>query len=553
MTDVLLNPTFPEDELQKIKKQTISGLQANKEDPDAIASNVAQVLRYGNHPYGELTTEETVSNIEVEIIQNYYNTYFKPNISYLAIVGDINLNEAEELAKEYFAKWEKGEVPEHNYEKPKVPENSYVALVDRSQAVQSVISLTYPVNLKPGAPDVIPARVMNTILGGGFSSNLMQNLRETHGFTYGVRSSLRSNREIGSFSASASVRNDVTDSSIVEFLHELNKIRTEKVSDEQLRSIKNYISGGFARSLESPQTIANFALNIERYGLPKNYYADYLKNIDAVTVEDVKNMAEKYITPENAYILVVGKASEVSDKLKQFGEIINYDIYGKEYDPAKTTIPEGITAASVIDSYLTALGGKEALQKINDIKMEMKAEAMGQEMIFSTVRKLPNKLLLEVKMGPSIVNKVISDGKKISALQMGQPVPMDEIREKDQLIESHLFPELMFDELEVKTELLSIENIDGRDAYAVEVTFPTGTKLTAYFDTESGLKVRSSKTLEGPQGSFSQTTDFKDYKSVKGVKFAHTIIQFFGPQKITTEVTSLLVNSGVKDDLFKVE
>jgi len=234
-----------------------------------------------------------VQNIDRASVIGFYQTYFKPNIAYMAIVGDINRKEAQKLIKKYFGNWERGEVPKNIFKVPEAPSKTLVAMVDRPQSVQSIINVSYPVNLKPGSEDAIKARVMNTILGGGFSSNLMQNLREDHGFTYGARSSLSGDKLIGNFNASASVRNEVTDSSVVEFLYELNRIRTENVSEEQLKSIKNYITGGFARSLENPQTIANFAINIERYNLPKDYYANYLMNIEAVSVADVKEMAQK--------------------------------------------------------------------------------------------------------------------------------------------------------------------------------------------------------------------------------------------------------------------
>src|SRR5690606_16433314 len=162
MADVVLNPSFPDSELEKLKKQTISALAANKDDANAIAADVAQVLRYGkNHPYGEITTEETVANIDLAEIKKYYNTYYRPNNAYLAVVGDINQKEAEKLVKKYFSDWKKGDVPKAEYPMPKAPEETIIALVDRPNAVQSVINVTYPVALKPGHPDVVKSNVMN--------------------------------------------------------------------------------------------------------------------------------------------------------------------------------------------------------------------------------------------------------------------------------------------------------------------------------------------------------------------------------------------------------
>ena len=323
MTDVLYNPAFPEDEFEKIKKRTISNLQQQKDDPNAIAGNVLGVVLYGkDHPYGEISTEETLENITIEDCKNYYNTYFKPNSSYLVVVGDVSKKEAQKLVKKYFSKWEKGEVPKPTYSVPSQPEKTKVVLVDRPNAVQSLIRIAYPVQFKPGADDAIKASIMNGILGGGvFSNRLIQNIRETHGYTYSSFSALGSDKLVGRFISGASVRNEVTDSALYEFMYELKRIGDEPVDAEELSVTKNFQTGSFARGLESPQTIANYALNIERFGLADDYYQNYLTNLSTVSIEDVQSVAKKYIKPENAYIVIVGKASEIAPKLEKFGEI----------------------------------------------------------------------------------------------------------------------------------------------------------------------------------------------------------------------------------------
>ncbi len=192
-------------------------------------------LDYGlDHPYGEPMTEETVNNISLQMCEDYYNTYFHPNVAYLAIVGDIDKDEAQPLIEKYFGSWEKKDIPKFKYETPQPPSTRMVAIVDRPNAVQSVIHITYPVQLEKNSKDVIPVSVMNTILGGSFSSRLMQDLREKKAFTYGARSSIASDRLVGNFDASCQARNSVTDSSVTEFIAQMNKIRDEKVSEKEL-------------------------------------------------------------------------------------------------------------------------------------------------------------------------------------------------------------------------------------------------------------------------------------------------------------------------------
>ncbi len=556
MADVTLRPSFPADELEKIKTETISGLQANKDAPGAIASNVRGVLRYGkDHPYGELITEETVSRIDLEACKKYYETYFKPNIAYLAIVGDISMSRAKQLAENYFGNWQPAEVPKFQYQKPQPPQKTIVAMVDRPQSVQSTINITYPVELKRGHPDVLKSRVMNTILGGGgFSSYLMQNLRETQGYTYGAGSSLSSDRLIGSFNAAADVRNEVTDSAVVEFLYELRRIRNEPADEEHLQTIKNYITGSFGRSLESPSTIANFAINKDRYDLPEDYYSSYLKRIQEVTIEDVQEMAQKYIKPDNAYILVVGKASEVAEKLHQFGSVQYYDIYGEPYTPTTAEDLSGeIEVQQIIINYLEAIGGVENLNKVEDITQVMKASMQGLELEITSIRKVPNMSFETVKAGEMEFQKMVFNGTAGIEVVQGQPNPLDEKRVQESLVEARIFPEMSYEQLGVTLTLTGIEKVGGEESYVVEVALPSGKKSFSYFSKNTGLKLKESTTVDTPQGSITQSVEYQDYQEIDGIMFPQKASISMGPQKIEAEVASIEVNTGVSDDAFNVD
>jgi zinc protease len=555
MADVLLNPTFPVEEMEKIRKQTLSGLEAAKDNPDAISKNVSSVLLYGkNHPYGELTTEETVKNITIEDCKNYYNTYFKPNVGYLAIVGDITKADAEKLVKKHFGKWKKGKVPTHEYKIPEGPQKTKVALVDRGASVQSVVKIIYPVDLKPGHPDVIKSSVMNEILGGGASARLFQNLRETYGYTYGAYSSISSDKLVGNFSASANVRNEVTDSAIVQFIYELEKIATQKVTDKELNSVQNYLNGSFARSLESPQTVARFALSTERYKLPKDYYANYLKNLQAVTIEDVKNVASTYVRPGNAYILVVGKASEIADKLQQFGEVEYYDIYGNRYTPeAKGELPAGLNAEKVLADYIKAIGGEEKIRKVKDLKVVMGASIQGMDLEITNIMKSPDKLFSATTMGTMELMKLVRNGESLSITQQGRDIPMDDKAKKELFLTQSLFKEMDYKKNGIKTTLTGIEKVYGKDAYVIEIELPTGSKSLEYYDKESGLKIQEVKTMDTPMGQMTQATEFDDYKEVDGILYPHSITTPIGPQKLKATVKSVEINKGILDDIFEVK
>ena len=555
MTDVLYNPSFPQEELDKLKKQTLSGLAQAKEDPGSIAGNVRSALVYGkDHPYGELTTEETVEKITIEDCKAYYKKYFRPNIGYLAIVGDITPKEAKKLVKEYFSKWEQAEVEKIQYDMPKEPTTSYVALVDRPSSVQSVINVSYPIELKIGSPDVVKAKVLNQILGAGFSSRLMQNLREDKAFTYGARSSISSDRLVGSFDASASVRNEVTDSAVFEFLYELRSIVNEQVTEDELKAAKAAMMGSFGRSLESPQTVASFAINTAIYKLPSDYYSNYLKNLEAVTIEDVKQMAEKYIRPENAHIIVVGKGREVAAGLSKFGQVKYFDSYGNEYEPSpEALLPEGLTVDIVMENYANALGGQSNIAKIKNVEASYKADMMGRELLVKHFKTNDLKTRSSINMNGMPAMEMITNGENVKLSQMGQVAPLEDKDIEEQILSNGLFSEFVLIDRGATLKLRGIEKVNDKDNYMVEVTLPKGGTFTLYFDAETGLKTRYSKMLETPQGNFVQTVDFSDYKEVNGVKFPHVFFQTIGPQNIKMEALEISANVKIPADTFNVD
>jgi predicted Zn-dependent peptidase len=250
-SDVLLNSEFTQEEFEKSLTQNISGLANASDSPDAIAGNVNSVLNFGTaHTFGELMTEESLANINLDNCKDYYQTYFSPKGSYLAIVGDISIQEAKEITAQYLVNWKATEFVNATYKGVVAPTENKVSLINKAGAVQSIINITYPINLSPSSEDALKVKVMNNILGGGSSARLFRNLRENKAYTYGAYSSINLD-ELGSyFNASAKVRNEVTDSAIVEFFFEIDTLRTIKVSQEELQGVINNMSGKFAIALE---------------------------------------------------------------------------------------------------------------------------------------------------------------------------------------------------------------------------------------------------------------------------------------------------------------
>jgi len=552
--DVLLNPSFPIDELEKNKKQAISGLISSKTNPEFIATRVSQKLRNGNHPYGEIRTEETIENITKEHLVNYYNTYYKPNTSYLVIVGDIKLKQAKKDAEKYFGTWKKGEVAKHEYQFPNKNIGTRVALVHKENAVQSYIYISYPVNLKVGDKEALPAVLANDVLGSGvFSARLISNLREDKGYTYGAYSNLSRDPLVGNFNAYAQVGTDVTDDAVNQFIIEMNLMKNELVDNETLDLFKTVRTGSVARSLERPQTIARFAVNTMKYSLPSDYYQKYFEAIDAITNTEIQTVSQKYIDPNQAIIVVVGDKEKIAESLKKYsesGEIEMYDIYGNPVkEEVKKSIPEGVTAETVIEKYILAIGGRENLEKIQDVTMEATTSMNGMEIKQKTHKKTPNKYASIMSMNGNVMQQQAFNGERGIMKGFGgeKEILGDDL--ENLKVDATLNAELKYAELGVKLNLEAIESIEGKDAYKIKVVNPTGETTFEFFDLESGLRILSKQNIVVPQGEFTQMENFSDYREVEGILYPYTI-KISGIQNLVLKVDSISINNDLSDDLF---
>jgi zinc protease len=554
MSDVLLHPSFANEELEKLRKKTLSGMASDKTDPNTISSKITNIKKYGvDHPYGETMTEASVKAITRDDVVSYYNTYFRPNASYLIIVGDITVEQAKADANQYFAAWQKAAVPAHNYPTPKAPAANKVVFVPLAGAVQSVIDVTYPIDLKPGTQDAIVAGVLNNVLGGsGFQTRLMQNLREDKAYTYGAYSEIGADEVIGNFSAGASVRNEVTDSAIVQFLYEMDRLVKEPIADSTLQLVKNIMTGSFARSLERPQTIANFALNIERYKLPKDYYETYLQKLNAVTSADVLAMAKRVIRPQNAYITVVGNR-DIMDKLKVFsadGKLEVLDVEGNPFVDMKPA-PAGMTAADVLKNYINALGGEAALKSIQSYEHEGTMEMMGMQANTRDLMDVKGRRRTEITLPGMPLYKAIYNEGKGTIAEMGAGVRDQDAQELlDAKRECDLLAELHLDQYGIAAVLKGIETAAGQECYVVEMTASDGEKSTDYYSIASGLLVLQRKVSDVNGTSMLQETTYSDYVTASGVKYPSVKAVKAGDQSFVMKVSKATYNTPIAADQF---
>jgi zinc protease len=322
LRDVVLNPTFPQKEAERVKTQRIAAIRQLKADPGYMADTTFSSVVFGTHPYGNTISgnEKSVNRMRRGDFSKFHNAYFTPDNSFLVFAGDISPKEAEKYVSGSFAKWKgvckKSPLPPL----PELPRDGHVFIANKQGAVQSSLRVGHR-GIARSNPDYLKAFVMNTILGGYFSSRINMNLREAHGYTYGGRTDFDGRIIPGAFQASADVRNDVTAETIEEIVRELKRIRETLPSKDELTMVKNYLTGLFPIQLETPQQVAGRVIALELYDLPRNYYRDYRNNIGKVTPKDIREVARKYIDPDNLYVVLSGDARKIASKLKRFGRV----------------------------------------------------------------------------------------------------------------------------------------------------------------------------------------------------------------------------------------
>lgn len=544
MADGALNPVFTQAEFDKEKAKLIEGLKSNEKSVSAVAARVVDVLTYGkNHPAGEYVSEATLKNVTLADVQANYNTYFVPSNAYLIIVGDVKFSETKKMVEKFFGPWKKAIAPSITFSDPKDVPQTQINFIDMPNAVQSEVAAINVSNLKMTDPDYFAVLIANQILGGDFNSYINMNLREAHGWTYGARTSIYGDKRVSTFNASTQVRNAVTDSTVVEIFKEFKKIRTEKVTEEMLASVKAGYIGRFVMQIEKPQTVAGYALRIQTQSLPADFYENYIKNISAVTADDVLRVANKYFLENNSRVVIVGKAADVAPSLEKLKyPVLYFDKYGNPTakPELKKAIPAGVTVKSVLDNYIKAIGGLQAAQAVKTIAMTGSTTIPQAPSPLSFVSKTDSKgmLMVELAMGTMSIMKQVVNEKGAYVMQQGQKQILEGEMLNDMKAEATPFKELTLATKEGLT-LVNIEPINGKDAYAIK-----NGKTTLFYDVASGLKVAESIVMEQGGKSMTKTNSYSDYREVKGVKVPFNIIQNVGFD-IDIKMSDVKINEGV--------
>ena len=551
MADALRNPAFPAASFDKLKSQSITGLKSSERSAKAISQRVVNALAYGTkHPNGEFATEQSINSITLDDVKATYKKYITPSRGYLTFVGDIKPEAAKALATKAFGDWKGSPLTLPVLTKVNNPSKTEINVIDLPTAVQSEITVTNLVDLPMSNPDYHAVLLANQILGGGSDSKLFRNLREKHGFTYGAYSSTGAGRFQTMFQANAAVRNEKVDSAVVEFLKEIQNMRTVKVDKEELQNTKNLYNGNFALGLENPARTASFASNILINNLPKDFYRTYLQKINAVTPDDILRVSKKYFGHDDTRIVIVGKQEAFVPALTKLGFTVKaFDNYAAPVTAtAKSTAAVNKSAQEIISAYLTAIGGESELKKVTSLLQTGDFEVQGQK-LNATIRSMhPNLESTEISMNGTTVMKQVFNGTTGSQSQMGQKkdISGEELAEKK--TKQGIFEQLYYKDK--KIEVAGVAKVGTADAYKLLITGANGKKATEYYDVKSGLLLKEEKTAKVNGADITQIAEYSDYRKAGNVllpyKINQSVVTAMGNQDFAITIKDIKVNSEVK-------
>lgn len=330
VADVTRNPSFPANEVELIKQNTKESLRQQRAQPTFLATEMVSRVVFGKHPYSVVApTFESLEATTRDQVADFHRSMFLPNNAVLVAAGNIRPDNLLKRIEDLFGDWKPGELPKDDFPAPPVRTTRSVYLVDRPGSAQSNIVIAN-IGITRTSADYFPMLLMHTVLGANASSRLFMNLREAKGYTYGAYSSLDARRAAGTFRVSAEVRSVVTGDSLKEFFFELERIRDTAVSNAEMFDARSYLTGVFPLRLETQEGLIDQLVQIKMFGLPDNYLETYRDSIQAVTAEDVQQLARKYIKPDEAAIVVVGDGAAILEQVKPYSDTIElYNTAGK--------------------------------------------------------------------------------------------------------------------------------------------------------------------------------------------------------------------------------
>ena len=549
-TGVITSPAFDGEELAKYQSMAIEGLKASRQSPDFLAEQGVRKILYGNTPLGVMPTEELVSAVTVEDLQEYHAAYFSPKNAILAVVGNFEVDELRALLEKSLGSWDVTTLPDV----PSKPMNftgGRVVLIDRPTSVQSAIRVVGPGPL-PDEGDRTRMKIVGDILGGGtgLGNRLTSNLRETHGWTYSPYAYFTSNRYAGYYIAAADVRNEVTDSALTEMLSEIDGMSSSAVPDDELQLNIRSAAGTYIMSLANPNLTAMRVQQIAFYGMDRDYYDRLVDIYHTTGSEEVLELARKYFDPSDRSILIVGKASEVGESLKRFGEV---EVWNTMLEPEKSVDAADLEldAATIWGRFLDAMGGADALRTVRTMESEGKIAlaANGQEFpgTYFGVSAYPKDeyFRLSLNVNGQVMNLLeqVVTAEGAVQYQMGTEVPFTPGLIDSIVRTTHIMGEAWHDELGATLELKGLKSTQDGDVYEIVVHIPGASSSTYLIDAETFLSVR--RQFEGMEIRYDAWKEIGD-----GIRQPSSMTYIMEGQEITVEDMKYTINGEIDRTLF---
>ncbi|MCX8054855.1 MAG: insulinase family protein [Ignavibacteria bacterium] len=545
--NVVVKPTFPKDELEKLTEQMIAGLQYEKSQPEQIGQTLARKVIYGDsHPYALKANENSLQKISVKEVQNFYNTYFIPNNATLAVIGDVSEKEIIPALEKAFADWKQGNAPKINIPEPK-PQPLGIYFVQRPASEQTTLIVTnLAVPYKHN--DYITLDLASKIIGSGFGGRLFRTLREKYSFTYTPWGYLTTSKYINRFACGADVNSEKTDSSINVIFEQLSSLAEQGPTNDELNRMKRFVIGQYKLSFENSNFVASLIQEADFMGISLEQYKNYTKILEEITSNNIRYVANQYLNPQKSRIIAVGDPS-IRPMLEKFGTVFDYNIDLEPLSGPNAKLDEvSLSPKDLMERHRRALGG-DAINNVQSIKKIAKSKInLGGQSIEGEITqfiKSPNKMYMKLDM-QMMQQEIWIDGNQGYVNAFSETSKLEGMMLEQLTFEATPFATCKLLDMGYKVEIKGKKN---GEIIAV-ATSPNNVQSTYYFD-ENTYLINKYETIEqGPQGPTPLTVKFSNWTTVDGVKFPARVENL---SSIITMINdyNFELNVPFDDELFK--
>jgi len=607
LSDMARHPAFTPTELNRIKQQTLSGLQVSLQDPEWIANSVFDRLVYGFHPYGmpDSGTPDTLASIARDDLVAFHNRHFAPNNAILAIVGDVTAEEAFATAKKIFGDWEKKDVAANRFIEPPDPTRR-VIVINKPDAVQTEVRVGH-LGIARNNPDYMALNLAIRILGGEGSNRLHQVLRTQRGLTYGAQASFDTLKESGDFEAETNTRSEATGEVLRIIVDEFWRLQRERVSEIELADAKAYLTGSFPLTIETPNAIAMQVINVLFYGLPVEDLQTFRQRVNAVTVDDIQRVAQKYLRPDRLSIVLVGNASAFASQLRGIGfgtfetiDLADLDLTAANFKraaragvaadlapPAATgraaaiggpgalraeqarplpfhyqqvgavNAQEGARALALVDQAIAAKGGLETLRGIRTIlaKQTLVNQVPDGQVTSDSTNYIeyPSRFRVETQTPNGIVVQGFDGTQSWMKDSRGvHDAPESVARDARASLRRDTVALLLAakDGTLTPRALPDVRDASGRVSHALELSARDLNPIILYVDPASGLITKQTFVADAPNRPLVEE-EFSDYRAIDGVQVAFRAVRKVGDLNVERRVSEIKINPVVDPSIFK--